>query len=107
MDRAELKNAAKILKALAHEHRLELFLNIAGQTRADFESNCSAECFISEIKQLFNIGAPTLSHHLKELSNAGLISTEKRGKNVVATANFETVHKVMSLLSGIIPTDHA
>lgn len=31
--------------------------------------------------------APTISHHLKELSNAELIFTEKRGKFLVARVN--------------------
>ena len=33
------------------------------------------------------IGAPTVSHHLKELSGAGLIETEKNGKFLVARVN--------------------
>jgi predicted transcriptional regulator len=39
--------------------------------------------------QKLNIGAPTISHHLKELSNAGLIKTEKSGKFLVAHINRE------------------
>ena len=84
------KQLAKIMKALAHENRLELFKEIARKQQTDFES-CEAECFISDLKCLFNIGAPTISHHLKELSNAGLITTEKRGKHLVANINRETV----------------
>ena len=39
----------------------------------------------------FNIGAPTISHHLKELSNADLIITERKGKLLVAQINERTL----------------
>ena len=44
------------------------------------------------------IGAPTMSHHLKELTNADLIVTEKRGKNIIARINEETVTELGNLL---------
>ena len=56
--------------------------------QAQFEEE---ECFVYEAIQKLNIGAPTVSHHLKELSNADLIITERRGKQIVAKVNDETV----------------
>jgi DNA-binding transcriptional ArsR family regulator len=45
-----------------------------------------------------NIGAPTISHHLKELTNADLIVTERRGKFVIARINQETMQQVKQAL---------
>lgn len=87
---------AFILKALAHEHRLELFLEIARQQEAQFPAQGC--CIISEIKHCFRIGAPTLSHHLRELTMAGLISTEKQGKNLVARINAGTLERIREFL---------
>ncbi len=94
MDTVQL---AKVLKALSHPNRLELFLEIAKQNEASFESG--GECFITDIIGSLNIGAPTISHHLKELANAGLVTTRRRGKYLVAKVNKETFERVKRLLA--------
>lgn len=71
----DTKKYSNIMKALSHPHRLELFLEIAKCQEKDYEEQ---DCLISEITKCFKIGAPTISHHLKELANVGLITTEKR-----------------------------
>jgi ArsR family transcriptional regulator len=95
MDTARL---SKILKALSHQKRLELYLEIARNEESNFEDGCNDCCFVHKIMAKHNIGAPTVSHHLKELSNADLIQTERRGKYVVAWVNRETAEAVRALL---------
>jgi len=92
-----LSQLTKILKALSNQTRLELYLQIARQNEADFDTGC--ECFISDIVGSLNIGAPTVSHHLKELSNADLITTERRGKFLTATINKQVIREVIEVLS--------
>ena len=94
----ETAKLAKILKALSHQKRLELYLEIARHNESDFETN-GCECFVCDIMESLNIGAPTVSHHLKELSNAGLITTERRGKFLVARANRQTLYEVRRVLN--------
>ena len=91
------KKLAKIMKALSNENRPELYLEISRQQKTDFEDEPG--CFVSEIMKLFKIGAPTISHHLKELVNAELIVTEKRGKFLVAKINEETIKEVLYIFS--------
>ncbi|MCP4021118.1 MAG: winged helix-turn-helix transcriptional regulator [Desulfobacteraceae bacterium] len=93
----DTRKVAKILKALSNANRLELYLEIAKRNKKNFETSCY-ECFISEIAGSLNIGAPTISHHLKELTNADLIHTERRGKFLVASINEKTINMVKSLL---------
>lgn len=88
---------AKILKALSNQTRLALYLQIARQNEADFDTG--GECFVSDIVGSLNICAPTVSHHLKELSNAGLINTERRGKFLTATINKQVIQAVVGVLS--------
>lgn len=95
----DTKKLARILKALSNETRLEIYLEIARNQEADFQEPCG--CWISEIRDLFKIGAPTISHHLKELVNAGLITTEKSGKRLVARINQTTIEEVRDCLSQI------
>jgi ArsR family transcriptional regulator len=92
------KKLAKVLKALSHQKRLELYLEVARHTERDFEASKN-ECFICDIMESLNIGAPTVSHHLKELSNAGLITTERRGKFLVARAKKGTLDEARKVLS--------
>ena len=86
------------MKALSNENRLKLYLEIAKHEESDFEA---PECNIADIVQIFRLSPPTISHHLKELSNADLITTEKRGKYLVARINKETLGQVKQILTDI------
>lgn len=88
---------AKILKALSHPKRLEVFLKIAEKNRAEFETTC--EGFIPDLIVSLKLGAPTISHHIKELENAGLITTEREGKYLSAKIKEDTLAEVNKILS--------
>ncbi len=62
----------RITKALADPRRFELLQRIAS----------SKEVACSDIRSEFPISAATLSHHVKELSNAGLIDIRKDAKYI-------------------------
>jgi ArsR family transcriptional regulator len=93
------KELAKIFKALSNENRLELYFQILKSSEKSFDASCKCECFINDVISKLNIGAPTISHHLKELSNAKLIFTEKRGKFLVARVNEELLNELSNLLT--------
>lgn len=90
------KELAKIFKALSNENRLEIYKEIAKQENIDYEQKC--ECSISDILSCLKIGAPTISHHLKELANADLITTEKNGKFLMAHINKDTLEKIRGFI---------
>ena len=93
-----IKQAAKVLKALSHPNRLEIYLSIAkGEQESFAASEC---CSVAAIIDSLKIGAPTVSHHLKELVNAGLIVTERQGKFLTARPVPETWEEVNKLLVG-------
>lgn len=93
----DTKRMAKVFKALSHPNRLELYLKIAEAHEASFAAG--SECFVSDIIDSLKIGAPTISHHIKELENAGLISTDKKGKFLVCKVNQEIVEEVNNILA--------
>ena len=92
----DTKKMAKIFKALSNPNRLELYLKIVENQEISHEA--STGCLICEIAESFNIGPPTISHHLKELSNAELIFTDRKGKFLVAKVNEKMVDEVSNLL---------
>ena len=91
----DIKRITKKLKALSNPNRFELFLEIAKMNQSSYEQE---ECFVYNMLEKLNISAPTISHHLKELENADLITTERNGKFLVAKINRKTIKE----LSGII-----
>jgi ArsR family transcriptional regulator len=87
----ELNNLSKIFKALSNPHRLELYLKIKNHHDLDIAKNRQRTCFLSKLCENLNLGAPTISHHIKELVNAGLVETEKEGKFTVCSINNESI----------------
>ena len=92
----ETKKITKIMKALSNPNRFEIFREISKSNQSSYEDE---ECFVYNIMQKFNIGAPTISHHLKELSNADLISTERKGKYLIARINKETLKELSNVIN--------
>ncbi|MGL4669639.1 MAG: ArsR/SmtB family transcription factor [Methanobacteriaceae archaeon] len=92
----DTKKMAKVFKALSNPNRLELYLKIVETQETSYETGSG--CLICDIAESFNIGSPTISHHLKELSNAELIFTERKGKFLVAKVNEKMVDEVNELL---------
>lgn len=93
-----IKTYVKIFKALANPHRLEIFLSIldyhqhGGPVSADrgpltIDQLPHGCCLLNHIVSKLNIGMPTISHHVKELVNADLITTQKFGKYVGVSLN--------------------
>jgi ArsR family transcriptional regulator len=62
---------ARLFKAMADPVRLRLLSLIA--------SHESGEACVCELNGVFDLTGPTISHHLKVLREAGLISGERRG----------------------------
>ena len=83
---------AKMLKALAHPNRLRLFEEIRGAGETTLEAGHA--CFLNHVIEQVKIGAPTVSHHLKELVNAGLVVTERQGKFVLCRVDPTGVEKL-------------
>ena len=69
---------ARAFKALSNPNRLQIYVEILRRQRQSIgpEHSCALYDFINSLE----IGAPTVSHHIKELVNAGLISVERDGK---------------------------
>jgi ArsR family transcriptional regulator len=73
LDPAEADLLAGVLKALAEPNRLRLVSMIAANAVG------GATCVCDLIEPL-GLSQPTVSHHLKVLTDAGLLTREQRGK---------------------------
>ena len=77
-----LEGIVAVLKALAHPIRFRVLQLLADKETFGMqdESCCERhEVCVCKINALFDISAPTLSHHLKLLREAGLIEGRRDG----------------------------
>ncbi len=91
---------AKVFKALGDPTRLAIFELIrakGGGTYTEDEMSNS----VSRIASQFDVSLSTVSHHLKELRNAGLIRCEKRGQTVYCSLDPDILSEVERFLQGV------
>lgn len=71
MTQPQADDLAKSLKAIADPARLRLISIIAASE--------GQEACVCDLTEPLNIGQPTVSHHLKVLTDAGFVTRSKRG----------------------------
>jgi ArsR family transcriptional regulator, arsenate/arsenite/antimonite-responsive transcriptional repressor len=87
----EEQDIVKALAALAHPHRLQVFrsLVVAGKAGAT----------PGQLGGQLGVPNATLSFHLKELMNAGLIGQERSGRNLIYRVQFGQMNGVLTYLT--------
>lgn len=76
----DLETLARAFKALSNPNRLAIYLEVLRQHRTEMKS-----CGLSHLIDRLDIGAPTVSHHTKELVDAGLIRVQREGRFIRCT----------------------
>jgi ArsR family transcriptional regulator len=89
----EAAEVAQVLKALADPVRLRL-LSLIG-------AHDGGEACVCDLTVAFDLTGPTISHHLKVLREAGLISSQRRGTWVY----YRIVPAALASLAGLFTAD--
>lgn len=89
LERSSAEDLAIKFKALGDPVRIQLFAMIA---------SAEDEVCVCDLTCAFELTAPTISHHLKTLRLAGLVSSERRGTWV----HYRVVPQVVSSLSSLL-----
>lgn len=92
----EQNEIATLLKALAHPARvaiIEYLLSV---------DTCICNDIVAEI----NLAQPTVSQHLKELKNAGIIQGEIEGKSICYCVNPATLKKLEHFVDRLFQKIH-
>ena len=82
------QQAADALAALGNRTRLRVFKLLV---RAGREGTN-----VGTLQRHLGIPATTLAHHLATLTQAGLMAQERRGREVICTANYQAVNAVLA-----------
>lgn len=85
----DAERVAAMFKALGDPVRLRLFSQIA--------SHAGGEACVCDIQDV-GVSQPTVSHHLKKLRDAGLVTSERRGSWVY----YRVAPSVVAALAGVL-----
>lgn len=100
MAKDDVDHLARKFRALSNPNRLRLFMNLLDESKLDLAKGRIHDCFLVKLLGgLPDIGAPTVSHHVKELADAGLIQTQREGKQLICSVDPEGLAQLIQALS--------
>lgn len=104
-DAPSTERLSRAFRALGHPHRLMIVHALIGRAvaccasdRADDCVRDGASCNVSELAKLVRIAPSTLSHHLKELQDAGVIERAREGRFLYCRTNDGMLAELAALL---------
>ncbi len=100
----DVERLAAAFAALSNPQRLRMFIKLAssccasGSPQDDLRRRARF-CCATEVGEGLDLAASTVSHHLKELRQAGLMHVERRGRRIDCWASQETLDRLASFFS--------
>ena len=85
-----IEEQSRILKAVAHPHRMEIIMRLKGDG-----------CNVSEIQNSMDLPQSTISHHLLILKNAGILSSRREGTTVCYSIEIEGIKRILDILASM------
>lgn len=86
--RAPIDQQHRLLEALAEPTRLQM-VHLLSRT---------GELCVCDFTQAFDLGQPTISHHLRVLREAGVVNCRKAGQWVYCSINRGTIKDLVGIL---------
>jgi ArsR family transcriptional regulator, arsenate/arsenite/antimonite-responsive transcriptional repressor len=91
LDRPTAERLARLLKAVADPARLQLLALV--------KSSPAGESCVCDLTEPLQLSQPTVSHHLRILTEAGLVRRESRGTWAWYSVNEERLQELSALLA--------
>ena len=95
----DLQKAAELFKVLGHPHRLAILLRLCQRcgSAGSKDEDAVAAC-VGDLSEGLDIAPSTVSHHLKELRQAGIITMERDGQHVQCCPNLDVVKQLRAFI---------
>ncbi|WP_326751157.1 metalloregulator ArsR/SmtB family transcription factor [Streptomyces hirsutus] len=97
IDRGEAERLAAVLKAIADPTRLQLLRLIERAPRG--------EACVCDLTDCLGLRQPTVSHHLKVMTESGLLNRERRGTWVWYSVDPAGLRRVREVLEPVSPQE--
>ena len=99
----DLERLAAVFGALSNKNRLRIFLRLASCCPSDTDCDSSErglqKC-VGDLGKDLGIAPSTLSHHVKELKTAGLITVTRDGQNVQCRVDEPALRRLARFFAG-------
>ncbi len=96
----------RIFKALSNESRMEILKAVYSEGIAGtLERNepCAEKCScVGDMVERFKLAPSTISHHIKELSLAGLVKVERNGQFIRVIPNPEALKAICAFSDSLV-----
>lgn len=96
IDQSEAQRLARIFKALGDPTRVRLLSLIAARS--------GAEACVCDLTEPVGLSQPTVSHHMKQLVDGGLVNREQRGRWAYYSIVSETLDMLSTALAPAVET---
>lgn len=97
----DLECLAAAFAALSNPRRLRMFIKLASTCSAgkDEPGQPRRFCCATEVGEGLDLAGSTVSHHLKELRQAGLMHVERHGRRIDCWASQETLERLATFFA--------
>jgi ArsR family transcriptional regulator len=89
----DARELERVFKALADRHRVKILNRLL---QAGGEAVC-----VCDLEDLLGLKQPTVSYHLKQLLNAGIVERERRGSFAYFSITEGALERVSALVLGV------
>jgi ArsR family transcriptional regulator len=92
----DIEKYAEIFKALSNPHRLRIFLNLVSccSPGTVWAVDAQESRSVGDLAKDLDIVASTVSHHIKELRQAGLIKMRRAGQKIECWVDPEIIKEL-------------
>ena len=102
-EKNKIEEFAGGFKALSNPNRLRIFLRLAdccpsARTKRSDKDVCAC---VGELGKDLDIAPSTVSHHIKELRQAGLICMERKGQNIECRVDRSTLRDLKDFFEAV------
>lgn len=94
----DLRKYSEIFKALSHPNRLKIFLRLISCCKPGTVWDMGCTC-VGDLGADLDIGSSTMSHHIKELRQAGLIRMSRKGQKIECSIDPDALEELRTFLN--------